>query len=52
MVDEVIPSMLHLDRDQIATLRAALPDSAGCVIPRRVRVAQGSNGGLWVLDIP
>lgn len=52
VVDEVIPSMLHLDRDQIATLRAALPDSAGCAIPRRVRVAQGSNGGLWVLDIP
>lgn len=51
VVDEVIPSMLHLDRDQIAALRTALPDSAGCAMARKVGIAQGSNGGLWVHDI-
>ena len=51
-VTEVIPSLLHLDREQIATLRAALPDSAGCATTRRVVIAEGANGGLWVHDIP
>jgi hypothetical protein len=52
VVDEVIPAMLHLDRQQIADLRAALPDSVGCTITRQVRVAQGAKSGIWVHDIP
>ena len=48
VVDEVIPSMLHLDRHQIANLRAALPDSAGCTITKQVVIAQGAKGGIWV----
>ena len=52
VVDEVIPAMLHLDRQQIADLRAALPDTTGCSITRPVVIAQGANGGLWVHEVP
>jgi len=48
VVDEVIPAMLHLDRHQIANLRAALPDTTGCTITKQVVVAQGAKGGIWV----
>jgi hypothetical protein len=46
-VNEVIPHVLHLDRGQIAALRAALPDSAGCA-PGKLVIASGRRGGLWV----
>jgi len=52
VVDVLIPPMLHLDRDQIAALRAALPDTTGCSITRPVVIAQGANGGLWVHEVP
>jgi hypothetical protein len=45
---EVVPFQLHLDRDQIASLRATLPDSAGCTITKQVVIAQGAKGGIWV----
>jgi hypothetical protein len=48
VVSEVIPSRLHLDREQSAALRAAIPDSGGCSVRRRVRIANGASGGVWV----
>ncbi len=47
-VIEVIPPLLHLDRQQIAALRAALPDSTGCSTKQRVQIATGASGGIWV----
>jgi hypothetical protein len=47
-VIEVIPALLHLDREQIAQLRAAIPDSAGCTVKQRAVIASGSAGGIWV----
>jgi hypothetical protein len=47
-VTEVIPSQLHLDRSQIATLRGALGDSAGCVVKQQAVIANGAKGGIWV----
>ena len=45
---EVIPVQLHLDRQQIATLRAALTDTAGCAVTRQAVIANGAKGGIWV----
>jgi hypothetical protein len=50
-VIELIPSLLHLDRGQIAQLRAGLPDSAGCTVRHRVQIANGSAGGIWVQEV-
>jgi hypothetical protein len=47
-VTEVIPSLLHLDRRQIAELRAALTDSVACATKKRVVIANGAAGGIWV----
>jgi hypothetical protein len=47
VVVEVIPSELHLDRRQIAAMRAALTDSAGCEAGTLV-IASGRSGGVWV----
>ena len=43
-----MPFQLHLDREQIASLRATLPDSASCTITKQVVIAQGAKGGIWV----
>ncbi len=51
VVSEVLPAQLHLDRNQIATLRAAIPDSGGCTARRRVRIANGAGGGVQVVGI-
>jgi hypothetical protein len=45
---ELIPSQLHLDRRQIATLRGPLTDTIGCGVKRQVVIAGGANGGIWV----
>lgn len=50
-VSELELSRLHLSRDQIATLRAELPDTAGCAITVEVVVAQGTRGGIWVAGV-
>ncbi len=47
-VIEVIPFQLHLDRLQIAALRAVLPDSSACAVKRQAVIASGANGGIWV----
>lgn len=47
-VSEVIPSLLHLDREQIVQLRAGLPDSVSCSAKRRALIANGVAGGIWV----
>jgi len=47
-VSEVIPALLHLERDQIAQLRASIPDSLGCSVKQRVLIANGANGRIWV----
>lgn len=50
-VIEVIPVLLHLDHEQIARLRAGMTDSAGCTQRHRVRIANGSAGGIWVQEV-
>jgi hypothetical protein len=47
-VAEVIPSQLHLDRRQIAVLRGALADTAGCAVKQHAVIASGARGGIWV----
>jgi hypothetical protein len=47
-VVEVIPFQLHLDRQQIATLRAALTDTTGCAVTKQAVIANGATGGIWV----
>jgi hypothetical protein len=48
VVIELIPRQLHLDRSQIATLRGALGDTAGCAVKQQAVIANGANGGIWV----
>jgi hypothetical protein len=50
-VIELIPSQLHLDRRQIATLRGGLTDSAGCTVKKQAVIANGANGGIWVESV-
>jgi hypothetical protein len=50
-VTELIPSQLHLDRRQIATLRATLTGTAGCAVRRQAVIANGRNGGVWVESV-
>ncbi len=45
---EVLPRELHLDWAQVSALRAIRDDSTACGGERRVRVAQGAEGGSWV----
>lgn len=46
---EVLPRELHLDWAQVTALRAVRDDSTACGGARRVRVAQGAEGGIWVV---
>jgi len=50
-VAELIPSQLHLDRQQMAFLRASLTDTAGCATKRQALIANGANGGIWVESV-
>ncbi len=50
-VVEVIPFQLHLDRHQIATLRAALTDTTGCGVTKQAVIANGAKGGIWVESV-
>jgi len=50
-VVEVIPFQLHLDRQQIATLRSVLTDTTGCAVTRQAVIASGANGGIWVESV-
>ena len=50
-VVELIPAQLHLDRLQIATLRAALAGTVGCAQKRQAVIANGANGGIWVESV-
>jgi hypothetical protein len=50
-VIELIPSQLHLDHRQIATLRAGLSDTAGCAVTRQAVIAGGTKGGIWVESV-
>jgi hypothetical protein len=50
-VIEPIPWQLHLDRDQVAALRATLADSAGCRSKKRAVIANGARGGLWITEV-
>lgn len=45
---ELIPVQLHLDRRQMAALRSALPDTAGCARKWQAVIANGASGGIWV----
>lgn len=46
---EVLPRQLHLDWSQVTALRAAPGDSTACGGTRTVRVANGAEGGIWVV---
>ncbi len=46
---EVLPRELHLDWAQVSALRAAPGDSSACGGTRYVRVANGAEGGSWVV---
>lgn len=50
-VIELIPSQLHLDHRQIATLRAGLGDTAACAVTRQAVIASGAKGGIWVESV-
>jgi len=50
-VIELIPSQLHLDHRQVATLRGALSDTAGCAVKKQAVVASGTFGGIWVESV-
>jgi len=50
-VIELIPSQLHLDRLQIATLRGALADTGGCAVKQQAVIAHGGKGGIWVESV-
>lgn len=51
-VVEIIPSELHLDRHQSAALTRALSGATGCAARRRVVIATGKRGGIWVDSVP
>jgi hypothetical protein len=46
---EVLPRQLHLDWSQVTSLRAQLGDSTACGGTDTVRVANGADGGIWVV---
>ena len=51
-VIELIPSRLHLDRVQSATLEGVmLTDTAGCAGRKQAVIANGVNGGIWVESV-
>jgi hypothetical protein len=51
VVSEVLPALLHLDREQIARLRTVVPDSGGCAATQRAQIANGATGSLRVVGI-
>ncbi|MBK6781471.1 MAG: hypothetical protein IPI38_17065 [Gemmatimonadetes bacterium] len=48
---ELLPSQLHLDWAQVTALRALPGDSTACGGARRVRIANGAEGGIWVAGV-
>ncbi len=50
-VVEVIPSELHLNREQAGALREAAPKATGCRPRGRAVIASGANGRIWVESI-
>jgi hypothetical protein len=51
VVTELIPSQLHLDRQQMAVLRSGLTDTVPCAARRLAVIANGANGGIWVRSV-
>ena len=46
---ELLPRQLHLDWAQVTALRAIPDDRTACGGTRTVRVANGAEGGIWVV---